>query len=547
MSLLGRRDWLVSLFGAPFAARWLAACERGGAPPTDVDGALLGPALERGHALRDGDVPRDAFLGAPTRRVTVAVVGGGASGLAAAWRLRRRGLDDVEVLELEDAPGGTARAGQNDATRFPWGAHYLPLPFGDQPALFELLAELGATDGTDDLGDPVGAEERLVRDPAERVFHAGFWEPGLWPAAGADARDRAELARFRRLVDGWVARRDGDGRRPFALPVRSASGDPDVLALDRMTATEWLDREGFRSGRVRWLVDYGCRDDYGVDANHASAWAALFYHAARVRRPGEEARPLLAWPEGNAALVGHMARAIGGARLRTGRLVAGVVPGDDAVRLEVLHGDRPEVVLADHVVLALPRFVARRVVRGVDLAPWDPPYGAWLVANLHLRRRPRSRGFPLAWDNVLLDSPSLGYVVATHQSLRDHGPTVWTWYLPLVDADPKAGRRKLLDAPWEDWRDLVVADLARAHVDLPACLERIDVWRWGHGMVQARPGVVSDPARRRAAAHRGRLHFAGTDLSGVALFEEAFDHGVRAADEILAARAPGAVATEVPA
>ena len=34
--------------------------------------------------------------------------------------------------------------------------------------------------------------------------------------------------------------------------------------------------------------------------------------------------------------------------------------------------------------------------------------------------------------------------------------------------------------------------------------------------------------------HRG-IHFANTDLSGVALFEEAFHHGIRAADEALAA------------
>jgi len=32
------------------------------------------------------------------------------------------------------------------------------------------------------------------------------------------------------------------------------------------------------------------------------------------------------------------------------------------------------------------------------------------------------------------------------------------------------------------------------------------------------------------------VHFAGADLSGVALFEEAFDHGVRAAEEVLAAQ-----------
>jgi len=34
----------------------------------------------------------------------------------------------------------------------------------------------------------------------------------------------------------------------------------------------------------------------------------------------------------------------------------------------------------------------------------------------------------------------------------------------------------------------------------------------------------------------GAVHFAGTDLSGVALLEEAFFHGVRAAEEILAVR-----------
>ena len=37
----------------------------------------------------------------------------------------------------------------------------------------------------------------------------------------------------------------------------------------------------------------------------------------------------------------------------------------------------------------------------------------------------------------------------------------------------------------------------------------------------------------------GPIHFAHSDLSGIALFEEAFDHGVRAADEVQAALAEG--------
>jgi hypothetical protein len=40
-------------------------------------------------------------------------------------------------------------------------------------------------------------------------------------------------------------------------------------------------------------------------------------------------------------------------------------------------------------------------------------------------------------------------------------------------------------------------------------------------------------ARREAAKPFRSIHFAHSELSGVALFEEAFDNGLRAANEIL--------------
>ena len=43
-------------------------------------------------------------------------------------------------------------------------------------------------------------------------------------------------------------------------------------------------------------------------------------------------------------------------------------------------------------------------------------------------------------------------------------------------------------------------------------------------------------ARRSAARPERGIHFAHSDLSGLALFEEAFYHGVRAAEEVLAER-----------
>src|SRR5262249_33531803 len=148
-------------------------------------------------------------------------------------------------------------------------------------------------------------------------------------------------------------------------------------------------------------------------------------------------------------------------------------------------------------------------------------YGAWMVANLHLKTRPTSRGAPFAWDNVLYDSPSLGYVVATHQRGLDHGPTIWTYYYPLTDDDAKEGRKRLLAPDHAGWCDVILSDLARAHTGLSDAVERIDVWRWGHAMVRPKPGFIWGGARAKAKEPMGRLHFAHTDLSGVALFEEA--------------------------
>jgi hypothetical protein len=150
-----------------------------------------------------------------------------------------------------------------------------------------------------------------------------------------------------------------------------------------------------------------------------------------------------------------------------------------------------------------------------------------------LRDRPREDGFALAWDNVLYESPSLGYVVATHQRGLDHGPTVWTYYYPFCHDDPRVARQELLQMDWEACARLVMTDLELAHPNLRSLVERLDVMRWGHAMIQPRPGFIWGATRPTLAEPLAGLHFANTDLSGVALFEEAFDHGVRAANELL--------------
>jgi hypothetical protein len=143
----------------------------------------------------------------------------------------------------------------------------------------------------------------------------------------------------------------------------------------------------------------------------------------------------------------------------------------------------------------------------------------------------------LCWDNVFYDSDSLGYVVATHQSLRTvEGASVLTHYQPLVSDDPGGERQRLLERPWQYWRDAVLGDMARAHPGFERSVRRLDTMLWGHAMVRPRPDFVWSVSRQRAAQPVGRVHFAHTDLSGLAIFEEANYHGVAAAEAILRER-----------
>jgi len=528
---LSRRELLLAFLGPVVAA----GCRGSRPPELPFEGTVAGADDRAGHRLREGPRPSPER----TSRAAVVVVGAGLAGLSTAWRLSRAGLDDYRVLELSAEPGGTSVAGSGAVGPFPWGAHYLPCPLPQARAVELLALELGAAARAPD-GRLVFDEAQLCRAPQERIFVADRWYEGLYPRAGASARDREELERFQAEVRRLCQLRDDRGRRAFAVPMAHGSDDAELTALDRLSMEEWLGARGLGGERIRWFVEYGCRDDYGLSLADTSAWAALHYHASRTDHGGPD--DLLTWPEGNARIVAHLARTAG-PRLATGALVTEVRPQPRGAEVTVAPagGGPAEQIVADHVVLAVPRLVAARLLPHPRLAREARAFeaGAWLVANLTLRRRPRSRGFAEAWDNVLYGSRSLGYVVATHQADRHGGPpgaTVWTWYLSLTERDLAQAHRWLLSLSWREAAELVVADLRRAHPDIERCIERLDVWRWGHAMIRPRPGFVFGPERRGAALPIGDVHFAHTDLSGLPLAEEAQWHGIRAAEEILARR-----------
>ncbi len=482
------------------AAPFLQLGRKGRAP---ISGSFVMDGFPLGHKLRDY-----ASFAAPkdVKRVPLVIVGSGMAGLSAAWWLKKRGFHDFVMLEMEDKAGGNSRYGENAVSPYPWGAHYVPIPNQKSPLVRELFEEVGL------IVDGEFNERHLCHSPQERLFIHGRWQYGLEPEIGLSPKGREQFKRFDQLIEGLHS--TGKWAIPHAL------GTVDS-GLEGMRFADWLKANRFDAPELMWYLDYSTRDDYGCALGDTSAWAGLHYFAAR----DHDDKGPFCWAEGNGWLLKQLQAKVAG-HVRTGEPVYRV-----GRSVGVFHVMTPKTqYVSQTVIWAAPSFLASYIVEGAPRAEGFS-YSPWVTANLTLDRMPKmSGGAEMAWDNVVYGSPSLGYVVATHQSVAMHREqTVWTWYYAVAEKTPDMARRMLLEKPWEYWRDQAMADLGKAHKDLADCVSRIDVFRNGHAMVRPTPGFLASAGRQKMLKGHAGLFYANSDLSGISIFEEAQYRGVEAA------------------
>jgi phytoene dehydrogenase-like protein len=542
-----RRGFLAQAAGAallaPAAPAILSGCSRADdAWRTRVQGRWIGADAAFGHRVRDAtggttrtqpraSPPADA----PLRRCDVLVVGAGIAGLAAARALRRAGVEDIALLELEAEAGGNSRGGLLAGQPCPLGAHYLPLPGPQADDVRDWLVEIGLARPAP--GGPRWDERHLCHSLQERLFIDGRWQEGLLPDAPRASATQAQYRRFAQAIT------QAGRALTFAIPTARAAWTPAHAALDAVPFTDWLREQGIADARLLAYLDYCCRDDYGAGSATVSAWAGVHYFESRhgFAAPGDEPAEqdaLLTWPDGNAPLARAL-RAPLGERVRPRRAVFRIDEDLHGVDAWAFVGAPPgpgnagggapgvERWRARQVVVATPLFIAARLLSAPPAALVEAArmqrHAPWLVANLRLDGLPLDRaGAPLAWDNVVHGSASLGYVDAQHQALAPvTGDRVWTVYWAL----PEAERGRLLAATWQDATARILAELHVVHPDLGERLREIELVRHGHAMSIPAPGVRSSPALAAVPGSARRVHFGHADLSAYSVFEEAFTRG----------------------
>lgn len=484
-----------------------------------------------GHRLWLKNFPK------PTKEIQIQylIVGAGISGLSAARQFKKKGIEDFLVLELENKLGGNSSNGQNQYSKFPLAAHYLPLPNLRDKELLNFLEESKIiVDYKDNL--PVFDETQLCFDPNERLFIRNSWQTDLIPRYGNPKNVDSQIDLFLQKMADFRDKKGNDGKYFFDIPLSFCSSDKTLNSLDVMTMKSWLMENNFNAEELLEYVDYCCRDDFGLGIEFVSAWAGIHYFAARKHENKKYDDTVLTWPEGNGRLVNHLKSYVDN-KLLTNHLAYEIQSVSNVVKVSVFNAKTNESIniSAGKVIFATPQYITKYLFTERKKLSQGFHYAPWFTASITLTDIPDDGSFPLSWDNVIYKSKGLGYVYNQHQNLEQIiNKKVITYYYSFSSNDLQKDRKELLKKPIEHWEQIVLTDLKIAHPEIEKNISSIEIHRIGHGMISPVPNFLKSNNLKEASKNiENKIFFAHSDLSGISIFEEAFHQGINVVNTIV--------------
>lgn len=455
----------------------VAACPIPGtsltAPPstTQLPGKLGSESNAICHQVRDGatfDFPKSS------RQYEVVIVGGGPSGLLSAYKLRNR---NFLLLEKEPRLGGNAISEQWRGQWYSTGVAY-----GEDETLAQLCVEIGMEIHRIRSVDAAIINDRLIPE---------YWTGGFWKSSYPES------------VKKNIAR--------FQADMKALELEKNVEKLDAMTFAELLKPYG--PELKAWYDNFG-PNNWGADTENTSAYIG----ADTVNWGFGVNRERWTWPGG----LGRISLALEAALEKSGRdrirkraTVVRVEEAGGKVAVSYFENGEPVTVTSRVAVIACPKFIAKRIIRGLDddhaRAMGAMRYAPYLVVNACARQVIYNGSYD---TNIPAPSPIVDFNVADWVESRDnkeaYRPQVLTCYVPR----PEAERAAILNDDYclEIGRR-VVEHLDRWFPGARRKIEEVHIYRRGHPMYLAAPGVLTRIAPR-IRKPLGSLFFAHSDSEG---------------------------------
>jgi protoporphyrinogen/coproporphyrinogen III oxidase len=427
------------------------------------------------HQVRDKG---SSFFTRPpaSARHDVVIVGGGVSGLTAAYRLQNR---DSLLLEKEPHWGGNAYAMEYEGSTYATGSAFLAK---DEHA-YEFAKELGL------------------------------------PLLPIDSPD-ASIIRGELVPDTWG---DGLDKLPYSPAVRDGfkKFKKEMLGID----VEKRSKELFEKPFADFLKDYPEELKQWWDGFGPSNWGATSEDTAAavaiwaLQEMGGESRKddRYTWPGGLGAITKKLADILQAKykdRMQAGATIVAVVSGKDEVQVTYMLGGELKTVSAKAVIMATPKFITRRIVEGLPDKQSDAMqqirYIPYPVVNLIFDKPVFNQGYD-TWcpGNSFTDFIVADWVIRKQPGYQQKF-NILSCYTPLKEEQrsqllTETGARRIAANVLSDFQKLMPS----TNVD-PV---EVHIYRRGHPLYMSTPGLFTQ-VQTLVRQPLDRVFFANTDSQG---------------------------------
>ena len=467
-----RRDFLKFIVAGSVAAGCpidlsLLSAESGTQPE------ITGDHYEICHEVRDDHkFPRPPV----SKKHDIVIVGGGASGLSAAYFLRDH---DFLLLEKEPHWGGNATMEEYQGQAFATGS-----AFDYKGTASEQLAR------------ELGLNPLLINSPDPTIVH-GKWVADTW-GAGLDELPYSAAVRA--------------SFRKFRSDMLKLAASKNRAQYDGVPLTKYL--KGYAPEVKQWWDCYG-PSNYGAKSEDTSALVALIELKDQAESAENDTRVTL--PGGNAVFAQKLSETLhakAAERMVADATIVAVEPQNTEVHVAYVHGGTLRTVAAKFVIMATPKMITWRLASGLSDAQTDVMrsyrYCPYAVINMIFEKPVYSR----AYDTWCPGNSFSDMIVADWVKLKEPGYQqkngILTFYTPISELQ----RDSLLRI--DGCRRIAANVLRDFHKLLPEfSAEPLELhfYRRGHPVFLSLPGAYtkSIPA---ASKPLDRIFFANTDSIG---------------------------------